>query len=59
LFLFSYIILTTVFLLFRYRDEIEIKGKGLMKTYYVELTDDLHLVEEPWTEVPKHLDKDF
>ena len=26
-----------------------------MKTYYVELTDDLHLLEEPWSEVSQLL----
>ena len=35
---------TTV--LCRYRGEIDVKGKGIMKTYFVELTEDLHPVEE-------------
>ena len=30
----------------QYRGEIDVKGKGIMKTYFVELTEDLYAVEE-------------
>ena len=30
----------------QYRGEIDVKGKGIMKTYFVELTEDLYPVEE-------------
>ena len=33
-------------ILCQYRGEIQVKGKGIMKTYFVELTEDLHPVEE-------------
>jgi len=34
----------------RFRDRIQVKGKGMMDTYFVELTPDLHIVEEDWTQ---------
>ena len=32
-----------------FRDTIQVKGKGKMRTYYVKLSDEMYLVEEEWT----------
>ena len=36
--------------MFRYRDKILVKGKGLMETYFIQLTDEMRIEEKEWSQ---------